>query len=416
MVDPLAVLFDGRTTRELVDAGEPVACHGPLERLPVAFRSGLLASAEHLAQHFTGTVQIANGSATAGGQLPVGRASAGVLLELGLTVAFDALQDHVDGLRTWAGELERALGAPARCVRLMGFANAPGTGLTLHHDVHDQLLIHLQGHKTLHWARNEHLRTPSERFSHGSRPARGFGANYAEGFPPTAEAVVSAGMEAVELRPGTVLFVPGGTWHTTAGQTEQTLSVAVIAEVPSVQQVLLETLAWDLAQHAEGRRRAYGGWSDDPGDALAAVRSLADDLAARLHDLDLRKAFATWQLGRSFAHHELYPADTAFERYVRLPFAQVQTRPSDDGEGLLVRVRCGRATYVHADTTLLTLPEARAVVDWIAACHRAFTVAELREAVPAFPADELPPLLGALGQAQWIRPLPTPPWPEADTA
>ncbi len=410
MADPLPALFGGRTARGLVDAGVPVAHHGPLERLPACFRSGLLSSAAHLARNFKGTVQIANGNATGGGQLPVGRASAAQLLDLGLTVAFDALDTHVDGLPAWARQLEEALGAPEGCVRLMGFANAPGSGLTMHHDVHDQLLIHLQGHKTLLWAPNQHLATPSERFSHQSRPARGFGADYGAGFPPTAEAVVAAGMEEVHLEPGTVLFVPGGTWHTTAGQTEQTLSVAVIAEVPSRAQLLLNTVAWHLQQSAAGRERAYGAWSDRPDDALEGVRQLARELAERLEGLDLSRAPATWQLDRSFSRHDLFPTDTAFERYVRLPFAQVETRPSDDGEGLLVRVVCGRATYIHAETTLLTFLEAQGVVDWICACHRAFAVTELQAAFPDVPLDELHTLLGALGHAQLLRPLPTPRW------
>ena len=380
-----------------------------MERLPAFLRTGLLTDAGHLARNFPGTVQIANGSPTDGGQVRLGQAPAATLLDLGLTVGFDGLERHVDGAGSWARALERALGAPQGCVRLMAFANAPGSGLTLHHDVHDQLLIHLQGSKTFLWRRNEHVATPSERFSHGTRPARGFGADYAAGFPPTASAVVESGLEEVELRPGSVLFLPGGTWHTTSGQTEQTLSVAVIAEVPSQNQVLVNLLRWHLAQAPEGRARAYRGWSDDPSTALGGLQQLAGELATRLPDLDLEHAFAAWELDGSFAKPALYPSTVPFQRFVRLPFARLQTRPSDDGEGLLVRVRCGLRTNITSDTTLLTLPASQAVLDWIGVCHRAFTTDELQAACPAFRPTSWP--LSSLPSGRPSGSAPCPPTP-----
>lgn len=407
--DPIAELFEGQAARDLFAGRAPRACHGALERLPACFRSGLLSSAGHLARTFPGTVQIANGTATAGSQVALGRAPAARLLDLGLTVGFDAVQAHDTALAAWCQRLEAALGVPGGSVRLMAFANAPGTGLPLHHDVHDQLLLHLEGEKTLHWAPNRHTVSPAGRFAHHDLPQRGFGGDYAQGFPATPEAVRDDGLEAVPLRPGTVLYVPGGTWHTTAEQTETTLSVAVIVHAPSRNELLLRALAWYLDGSETGRARVYGAWSDAPEAALEGVAEQARALAARLGTLDLREAAAVWDLDRSLADPRAFPGATAFARWIRLPFARITTTP-DGADGLRVRVRCGWGHHAHADTVLLTRADAAPVLAWIAACDRAFTVDELDGRSPTLPREELEVLLGALGQAQAVRPLPLAPW------
>jgi hypothetical protein len=408
MVDPIPALFGGRGARELFAGGEFVACHGERSRLPPFLREGLLQGAGNLCRNFTGSVQIANGDAARGAQVALGRSAAATLLDLGLTVAFDALEQHLDGAAPWLRGLEAALGVPAESVRLMGFANAPGSGLSLHHDVHDQLLIHLQGQKTFLWQPNRYLSSPSDRFAHGSRPMKAFGADYQDGFPASPDDVMAAGMASVVLQPGSALFVPGGLWHATAGQTEQTMSVAVIVEAPSRAEVLLNWLGWHLRQSPEGRARAYGGWSTEPSAAVEGLRALTDALTERMPDPAL--AFAAWSLDRSFARPAHFPAGAPFERFIRLPFAEVMMRPTDDGGGLLVRVVCGTGVSIQADTTLSTMHESREVISWILGCHRAFGVDELEAACPAIDAAELRTLLAALGQAQLIRPLPTPPW------
>jgi hypothetical protein len=136
--------------------------------------------------------------------------------------------------------------------------------------------------------------------------------------------------------------------------------------------------------------------------------ALTDALTERMPDPAL--AFAAWSLDRSFARPAHFPAGAPFERFIRLPFAEVMMRPTDDGGGLLVRVVCGTGVSIQADTTLSTMHESREVISWILGCHRAFGVDELEAACPDVDAGELRTLLAALGQAQLIRPLPTPPW------
>ncbi|MCA9493619.1 MAG: hypothetical protein KC621_26990 [Myxococcales bacterium] len=369
--------------------------HGALERLPAFFRAGLLQDATHLCRHYVGNLQVAGGDQVGGVQQAVGRVPASRMLDLGLTVVFDDLVGSVPEAGAWLRALEGALGLPT-CSRMMAFVNAPGSGLTLHHDRYDQLLIQLEGTKTFRW-RASGLEHPDLRCSHGDLPAAAFGASYADGFPPTPESVLADTHE-VRLHPGSVLFLPGGTWHTTAKQDERAMSVAVIVEAPTAADLFLSCVAAQLEQLPAWRKRVYA----DP-DLPALVAGLTPHLA----ELDLSLALATWQLRRSFTSDtQAPPTGIRWPRYIRLPYAKVSTHPTEDGEGLLVRVVCGAGTYVHADTTLGTFPEAGAVIEWIAGCIKAFAVSDLTAAFPEILEEEIDGLLDALGQARFIRPVP----------
>ena len=142
--------------------------------------------------------------------------------------------------------------------------------------------------------------------------------------------------------PGGVYERPQIAFSSGSGSGLPSMSVAVIAEVPSRNEVLLNLLAWHLHQSPEGRARAYGGWSDDPSAAQQGLADLAQALAEHMPGLDT--AFDTWQLDRSLGKPTLTPGAASFRRFIRLAFAHLSMHTMNDDEGLLIRVGCGSLT------------------------------------------------------------------------
>src|SRR5262249_27627441 len=123
---------------------ELTVTHGPLERLPAFMRTGPLESVDSLCRHYTGPLEVAQGSAESGVHVPVRDVHAAALLRLGLTVYFTELRRSLPFAGNWLKGLEASLGVP-ECASLAAFANATGSGLSLHHDRFDQLFFQLRG-------------------------------------------------------------------------------------------------------------------------------------------------------------------------------------------------------------------------------------------------------------------------------
>ena len=81
------------------------------------------------------------------------------LLRLGLSVYLFNMSELAPGGASFLRAIEAELSL-GQCMRLGGFVNAPGSGLPLHHDRHDQLLIHLIGEKKFSFIRTRQIEYP----------------------------------------------------------------------------------------------------------------------------------------------------------------------------------------------------------------------------------------------------------------
>lgn len=408
--DPLQVLFGRKATRRpLLGTSEPLVHHADASRLPAFLRTGPMASLEALCSRYTGPVQGANGSLTHGAQhgLPL---TASQVLSLGLTAYFVDVVPLLDGADRWLRDLERSLGVPTGCARLMAFSNAPGSGLPLHHDVYDQVLIHLHGKKTIDLARNHYVEQPAMQFRPEEPAVPAFGPTYQSGFPKDSQTVLDLGLERHELRPGTAVYLPGGCWHATAGQTEPTLSVTLLLQVPSRLEVLTHHLALWLTQSAYWRGRPYGAWGDD---AAARQQQLRDDLqalSAQLPDLDVSEAHAAWALSQAIANdHRGWPDSVRWSRYIRLPEARLRWHAEPVTGQLVVEVRLGTHVAPRRRHSFGLPLAAEPLLPWIESLGRAFTVAEAEAAHPEVP--DLADALATLAANELIRPIAGPPYP-----
>jgi mannose-6-phosphate isomerase-like protein (cupin superfamily) len=411
-VDPLRELF-GVSALELFRKKELVATHGPLERFPAFMRQGPMESFDALSRHYSGPLEASQGSAENGVQIPVQGAHSSVLLRLGLTVFFSELRPALRDADGWLRTLEEALGLPD-CASLSAFANAPGSGLAVHHDRFDQLFFQIRGEKHFRYAPNGFVENPDAQWSPFAASPPEWGQSYRHGFPLTTAELLALDFQTLALRPGSAFFLPAGTWHTTAEQQEEALSLVVAVRAPSRLEVLLNFARYYAGQSPEWRARPYGAWSSDPESARpehAAFARLTSELGERLGSVPAQGAFdALSAHGFSIGTQSAYPRGARFERYVRLPNSSV--RFEDDA--LPGKFRCvvssGPTHRPQARTVVGFQLAARPVIDWVLEQKRAFTVDEAVERCPPFTREDVFELFGWLSHAALIRPLPVPDW------
>jgi len=387
--------------------------HGALERLPAFMRDGPMESSESLCKSYVGSLEVAKGSVTDGIQTAVSGVHPSTLLKLGLTVYFQDLRRTIPKSNEWLRSLEASLGLP-ECAAMMAFANAAGSGLSLHHDRYDQLFFQIRGNKHFRYAQNGYVDNPDVQFSPFGAIHADFGRCYRRGFPLTSEEVLARPFQSVELLPGSCFFMPAGTWHSTAEQLSDSLSLVVAVRAPSHLDLLQNLLVYYAGQSPAWRARAYGGWAAEPRAALLAESELSRlmaDLSERLQRLPAADAFKAWSAhGYAMGTQSESVHHLRFERYFRIPSSSL--RFEDDAA--LGKMRCivlsGPTNRPQAQTVLAVEHQARPLLDWILGSHAAFTVRSLLETFPEYEADEIEALLGWLTHAALIRPIPTPEW------
>lgn len=247
LLQPLAVAdFFGRFA-----AGEPSIVHGSLERLPQLYQLPALVCAERVLEACTGA------SVTA--MLPDRKdesssiqVTADVALKLyrsGMNLSVGSAQRFFPELAPWVENLRLDLGLPAgtfgRCIVYM---SPTGGGAPPHFDPNINFSLQLQGRKLWRIARNRSVAHPTERFVMNDRPEAALLAQAHAALPTE----MPADSETVELRPGSLLFIPRGYWHET--QTDgETVSLNFTFSQPSWASLISSLLQRQLQAHAEWR-------------------------------------------------------------------------------------------------------------------------------------------------------------------
>jgi len=410
--DPLPPIF-GLAAPQLFASPELFIQHGALERFPAFMREGAMSNIDSLCRAYTGNLDIAKGSVADGIQTSVSGVHPTALLKLGLTVFFPELRRTLPKSSEWLRALEASLGLP-ECASIMAFANAAGSGLSLHHDRYDQLFFQIRGQKRFQYAPNGYVQNPDVQFAPYGPAHPDFARSYRNGFPLTSEEVLQKPFQSVDLLPGSAFFMPAGTWHTTAEQPTDSLSLVVAVRAPSHLDLLHTLLSHYAGQSPAWRARPYGGWGTEPVAALSAEAELArlmSDLGERMKQLPAADAFKAWT-GHSFATgvYSEYWGKPRFERFIRLPNSSVEFADVEALGKLRCTVLSGPRNRPRAQTTLAIEREARPVLDWILASQAAFTVGALCEALPDYERDDVEALLDWLSRAALIRPLLAPEW------
>ena len=390
-MNALGALFGGRWPEGRWPAGV-LAAHGPPQRLPEALRSPDLASFDTLARRYRGPLSFGRGLRDP--QTFDSASNAASLFKLGLTVYLRDVAPWVSGAPALLRALEHELGVAEGCARIGAFASPGDDGVSCHYDAEDVISVQLAGTKTFHVAPMAEIASPyGTQFGPDLVAVDTLFPQARGGFPDASK----VRFEAVEMVPGSVLFLPRGTWHRTEAR-EDSFAVSIVLRPPAALDTLQQALQSLLLASPEWRAPIRG--LRQPGPARDAERARLEGLLRGLPALlgalsadDL----ATDSLDERLAR--LTPAST----FLRVPTSSLDIEPSTGGRARLT-LRAWDQDWVARDTVRTEVPaEVAPAARWVADRTRAFSLADLASAFPALPAPARVQLLQGLVRGHFVR-------------
>jgi ribosomal protein L16 Arg81 hydroxylase len=209
----LGSALNERNPRSLLDKSlgkEPLVVHGEVSRLGELAWEPRLASWETVNGQHTGPVVV---SSTRGDEVPeektIRRKEATDYWKSGWVVTHLLVEQDLPIVERWCRTLEQELVLlQARCGV---FSAQPGYGVIKHWDATDLLCIQLRGEKTWHVAPNEQVAYPTANVlpPRRSKELESYAGQL------TFERTLPEDARTIVMKPGSVLYLPGGWWHTT---------------------------------------------------------------------------------------------------------------------------------------------------------------------------------------------------------
>jgi ribosomal protein L16 Arg81 hydroxylase len=375
----------------------PFLAQGDPARWPAALRCEELASVRNLARRYRGSLRFTHGRRS-DQMIQIDRVDPAILFEMGLTLNFEDVGPCVPGAPELLRALESELGLNEGALVLSAFASPRQDGLGRHFDAQDVISIQLLGAKRFHYAPVREVVMPyGTQYIPGGRPYDEMYAQAQNGFPDDK----NARFETAEMKPGTVLFLPRGTWHYTEAA-EPSLSLSITISPPTLLDCALEQLRWLLLQDSAWREPLYGAAAGDA--RHAQLQAHVKQLLERLP-----------RLVSSLAPEDLIQAPVPVAqrldriggttRFQRAPDAVLEVAPDKSPQGLsVISVRLGHSESSTRISARLEIPaEALAVLRWVEQQRKPFTASEVQKAFPRTSFEELKKMLAALTRAQFVK-------------
>jgi ribosomal protein L16 Arg81 hydroxylase len=366
-------------------------------RWPAALRGEELASVQNLAKRYRGSLRFTHGRKS-DQMIQIDRVDPAILFEMGLTLNFEDIGPYVPGAPEFLRGLEAELGLNEGALVMSAFASPHQDGLGCHYDAQDVISIQLIGTKRFHYAPVKEVAMPyGTQYIPGGKPYDEMYAQVQNGFPENK----NVKFETAEMKPGTVLFLPRGTWHyTEAG--EPSLSLSLTISPPTLLDCAMEQIRWLLLQDSAWREPLYGATAN--GAMHENLRAHTQRLLERLP-----------QLVSSLLPEDLLQApipvakrlDQISEktRFQRIPDAVLEVEPNKSQQGFsVVSIRLGHSESSTRISARLEIPaEVLAVFRWIEEQRKPFTGSDVQAAFPKFAFEELKKILTTLTRAQFIK-------------
>jgi 50S ribosomal protein L16 3-hydroxylase len=177
---------------------------------------------------------------------------AGELFKEGSGLIFNDADTESDVLRKWVEELIVELGVSSLTYgRSLIYAIPTGKVTDPHFDQNINFVLQLHGTKKWWIAPNHHVENPMTRHTIGT-PMDPELASYSDEMPDSFPDSASE----FTLKPGSFLFVPRGSWHTTKASEEDTLSISFTLTAPTWIDLLTAAMRGRLAQSIQWRETA----------------------------------------------------------------------------------------------------------------------------------------------------------------
>ena len=288
-------------------------------RLPPVFQAPVLNDFEMLASVYQGPAFYFAGEGSV--LQPVNRPPL-ELYRAGCTLYFGDVAPFVRGSRIFLGALESELGVAPGSTRMGVFASPQDDGAAVHYDTNDVFSIQLAGEKKFNIAPVKEVVNPAGmQYSTNTTPRPFHYPQMSAGFPDPS----NAEFQCMDMSPGSVLFMPRGTWHyTQASQASVAMSI-IINPAPAVD-AILEQLKFTLLQDPHWRAPLYGAWDPDDSQGHRNLEDLLDDLrraAARMTPAQVMRGSAG--LGYRIDHID---ENTRFQK---IPTARIESVPTGTG-------------------------------------------------------------------------------------
>lgn len=354
---------------------------GDIERLPSFVRSEELSSFDALASVYRGSAGFVN-AAKSSAMMPADSKSALKLFKMGLTIFFDDIAHCVPGATEFLRQLECDLGINTGGARLTAFASPSENGLAPHYDCNDVVSIQLLGTKHFGLAPLAEIPNPYGRhYTPGAAALPDTYPQMTKGFPDWRDAQ----FETIEMKRGSVLFYPRGTWHQTRAGAAS-FSLSIIIEPPAAVDCVIEQLRFLMLQDPRWRRPLYGAWGDGPGreSAFAQAAELLREIPA------IASAITPKDLVRSTLAQERQLASIDPDsRFQRVPLAGVSLdNAADSADNSLEWARITIKDEHAVEHTLgrIEIPhQYREVVSWLGAQSAPFSARLVASRFPAIP-------------------------------
>lgn len=167
----------------------------------------------------------------------------------GATLCLLNIGKSLSGINEWIGALSLELGINCR-TQCNAYISPAGSGTPKHFDNHEVFVIQVLGQKDWVISANDQVDYPTINYLAGGESAPELQSYWAQ---PDDSLVMPAGSSSVQMNPGSVLFMPRGTWHMTqAGHDSLSLSIGLF--LPNQLDIILRTLRRALVQHKDLRR------------------------------------------------------------------------------------------------------------------------------------------------------------------
>lgn len=372
--------------------------HGDPARLPSFLRSAEFSSIETLSAKYRGSLRFTSGRKYQ--KMQTARdTDAVVLYRMGLTVQFDDVAPYVAPCTEELRTLECELGVNPGCAQASAFASPLSEGLSVHFDAQDIFSIQLRGNKRYHVAKVEELPYPcGTQFVPGTAAFDDLYPQAPDGFPDPNRAAFTR----VDMKPGSVLFMPRGTWHYTEAEGDS-LSVSIGLYALSAADYVIDQLRLLLLQDSQWRRPLYGAWGNDRARdaATAQLARLLGDLPAVARQLNA---------GHLMTH--ILPPEGRLAaikpktRFQKTPNSRIDV----EAPSFLVITLWDPNYGAQVTARAQILPQAIAVFRWIAERTTSFSADEVASRFPQLRFSEIQSLLSAatehgLVKVHWFQTL-----------